>query len=138
MDLAEDVGALLATVPARLRPGTVVDESGKVSVVDASIWLGTDGPGVASLMRRGHLRGTRKDDGSWWFDPADVEAARPFVRRGRGRPAIGEAVEVRLPPSQLAEIDQLANDAGLARAEVIRRLIAAGLTAGATLGSPPR
>lgn len=44
--------------------------------------------------------------------------------RGRGRPPIGERVEVRLPADMLAAIDQHAANNGMTRAEAIRDLLA--------------
>ena len=47
--------------------------------------------------------------------------------RGRGRPRIGERVEFTLPAENLAEVDRLAAQHEMPRAEVIRALIAIGL-----------
>lgn len=44
-------------------------------------------------------------------------------RRGRGRPAIGDRVEIRLTPDQLAEVDRLAGEHGLPRSEMLRQLV---------------
>ena len=42
---------------------------------------------------------------------------------GRGRPAIGERVEVRIPPPLLDRIDRAAEQAGVSRAEMIRQTL---------------
>lgn len=127
MNLADDIADLLGTLPAELRPKEAVDDAGRLNVTATCRRLDVGGKGVVSLIRRGHLHGTRKPDGSWWFEPSEVEAARRFVRRGRGRPAIGEPVEARIPPAQLALVDSLACEAGVARSEMIRRLIGEAL-----------
>lgn len=65
-------------------------------------------------------------------------------RRGPGRPAIGDKVEVRLPPAMLDAIDAVARVNGehdeewaeMPRAEVIRRLLLRALYADAA-GSDP-
>jgi hypothetical protein len=44
-----------------------------------------------------------------------------------GRPAIGKPFPMRLEPDVLAEVDRRADDEGVSRAEMIRRLVAAGL-----------
>jgi hypothetical protein len=47
--------------------------------------------------------------------------------RGRGRPPVGQRIHVHLPEEVLAAVDQLAADAELTRAEVIRGLLVAAL-----------
>jgi len=49
------------------------------------------------------------------------------TKRGRGRPAIGQVVELRLAPEALTKIDKLAAKHKLPRAEVIRALVGIGL-----------
>lgn len=44
-----------------------------------------------------------------------------------GRPAVGPKVEVRLDPDVLAKVDSRATKEGVKRAEMLRRLIVAGL-----------
>ena len=46
----------------------------------------------------------------------------PEIRK-RGRPPIGTRVPVRFPAATLARIEQLAADADVSRAEMIRRLV---------------
>lgn len=48
------------------------------------------------------------------------------VNRG-GRPAIGDAVKIKLPADMLAAIDANAGRAGISRSEWIRRACAAAL-----------
>jgi hypothetical protein len=48
----------------------------------------------------------------------------PAPTRGRGRPRVGTVVKFRLPDPVLAVVDQMASDAELDRAEVLRDLIA--------------
>jgi hypothetical protein len=45
------------------------------------------------------------------------------VVRGRGRPAVGERVAVRLPPDVLDDIDRRARILGRSRASVIRSML---------------
>lgn len=45
----------------------------------------------------------------------------------RGRPAIGERVELRIPPPLLARVDAEAARLGVSRAEAIRQTIERGL-----------
>lgn len=42
---------------------------------------------------------------------------------GRGRPAIGERVEVRIPPDLLARLDAEAARQGITRAELVRDIV---------------
>lgn len=49
--------------------------------------------------------------------------------RGRGRPRIGERVELQVPDDMLAQVDARACAEGVPRAEMLRRLIAAALDA---------
>lgn len=42
---------------------------------------------------------------------------------GRGRPAIGERVEVRIPPDALARLDAEAARQGITRAELVRDIV---------------
>lgn len=44
-----------------------------------------------------------------------------------GRPPVGTAINMRLPADLLAEVDAAAGAEGVSRAEMIRRLVAAGL-----------
>ena len=44
-------------------------------------------------------------------------------RRGRGRPPIGERVELRLPPDVLAAVDAEAVELGWKRAELLRAIV---------------
>src|SRR5678815_1595847 len=48
--------------------------------------------------------------------------------RGPGRPEVGPAFSVRFPPELLDRVDQAATVEGISRAEMIRRLVVAGLT----------
>lgn len=48
-----------------------------------------------------------------------------------GRPPVGPAINMRFPEELLAEIDAYAEAAGISRAAAIRRLVQAGLAAGA-------
>jgi Ribbon-helix-helix protein, copG family len=43
--------------------------------------------------------------------------------RGRGRPAVGERVSVRIPADLLAQIDAAAKMSGMTRAAMIRRTL---------------
>lgn len=46
------------------------------------------------------------------------------AKRGRGRPEIGPEVRgLRLPPDALAEVERLAEEGGVKRAEVLRELV---------------
>jgi hypothetical protein len=51
------------------------------------------------------------------------------VRRGPGRPAIGERTTARLDAETLAAVDRFAAGLAIQRAEAIRRLVVAGLAA---------
>lgn len=51
------------------------------------------------------------------------------ITRGRGRPRIGERVELQVPDDMLAQIDARATAEGVPRAEMLRRLLAAALDA---------
>jgi hypothetical protein len=51
----------------------------------------------------------------------------PAPTRGRGRPEIGTPVRIRIPADVLAQIDQIAADAEMKRAEVVRELLAEAL-----------
>ncbi len=44
-----------------------------------------------------------------------------------GRPPVGQPINVRLGADLLAEVDTLATEAGQSRAQIIRRLVAAGI-----------
>ena len=48
----------------------------------------------------------------------------PAPARGRGRPAIGDRIELRLPAALLAAVDQRAAEAGCKRAELLRWIVA--------------
>ena len=48
--------------------------------------------------------------------------------RGPGRPEIGPAVNIRLPQNLLDQLDARAQADGVARAEMVRRFVTAGLT----------
>ena len=58
-----------------------------------------------------------------WF-PETPDEAGPSLG---GRPAVGPKVEVRLDPETLAAVDARASKEGVKRAEMLRRLIVAGL-----------
>ncbi|MFF2751144.1 CopG family transcriptional regulator [Kitasatospora sp. NPDC058048] len=80
---------------------------------------------------------------TWLRHNEEEDAIRQFFgeRAKGGRPKIGERkrpTEVKLPDSLLAAVDQQASDAGLTRAEMLRRLIRLGHQAGAyrALGKP--
>lgn len=51
----------------------------------------------------------------------------PPVKRGRGRPPIGRRIVTHLPDDVLAEVDRLAADAEMTRAEVVRGLLVTAL-----------
>ena len=48
-------------------------------------------------------------------------------RRGRGRPAVGPAILVRLPPELLDRLDTWSAAEGMSRAAAVRYLIQSGL-----------
>jgi metal-responsive CopG/Arc/MetJ family transcriptional regulator len=48
----------------------------------------------------------------------------------RGRPPIGPTVVVRMPPELVQQLDERAEREGVARAELVRRIIANALTVG--------
>lgn len=59
------------------------------------------------------------------------------ARRGRGRPEIGPEVRgLRLPPEVLAEVEAIAEAAGVKRAEVLRELVLDGLARRRSVGRP--
>jgi metal-responsive CopG/Arc/MetJ family transcriptional regulator len=43
---------------------------------------------------------------------------------GRGRPSTGVKVQVRIPADLLARVDSLADDYGVPRADMLRRMVA--------------
>jgi hypothetical protein len=47
----------------------------------------------------------------------------PVPTRGRGRPAIGDRIELRLPADVLAALDAEAVELGMKRAELIRWIV---------------
>jgi len=65
-------------------------------------------------------------------------ASQPVPARGRGRPPIGERVEVRLPADMLAAIDQHAASNSMTRAEAIRDLLTKTVKAPAVQEGRPR
>lgn len=58
-----------------------------------------------------------------WFGALEEESGPNLG----GRPAVGTKVETRLPDDLLARVDERAEVEGVARAEMIRRLVAAAL-----------
>lgn len=49
--------------------------------------------------------------------------------RGRGRPAEGRPVQIRIPDQLLAQVDSVARTQGVTRAQMIRQLLAERLDA---------
>jgi metal-responsive CopG/Arc/MetJ family transcriptional regulator len=43
--------------------------------------------------------------------------------RGRGRPPVGPAIEVRLPADVLERLDEIAAEYGVKRAELVRSIV---------------
>jgi hypothetical protein len=95
------------------------------------------GEELGRLVRRGLLHVT-SHDGTTWFDPAELDAARPHLCRGPGRPTTGVVVESRIPRTHLSVINDLADAAGVSRSQVIRDLIGEALAARGctTTGTP--
>ncbi len=56
---------------------------------------------------------------------AGAVAALGVVGRGRGRPPVGERVEVRIPADDLAALDVIAAERDATRAELVREAVAA-------------
>lgn len=52
------------------------------------------------------------------------EAHEEWAKRGRGRPPQGTRVDVRIPSDMLARLDEEAENAGVRRAEMVRRILA--------------
>lgn len=61
--------------------------------------------------------------GAKWFGELEEESGPSLG----GRPAVGTKVETRLPDDVLAAVDERASTEGTTRAEMIRRLVTAGL-----------
>jgi hypothetical protein len=69
------------------------------------------------------IRNNEDDAAEQWFGALEEESGPNLG----GRPAVGTKVETRLPDDLLARLDERAETEGVARAEMIRRLVTAAL-----------
>lgn len=84
--------------------------------------------GVEDVLRR--ERAAEEHDRSMAETLAAIGELHEETKRGRGRPAIGPLLGgVRLEPATYAELDAIAGEEGVPRAEVVRELIVEALAA---------
>jgi hypothetical protein len=113
---------VLAIVERSGGPREVTDADGRLSAASACIRLGLPGGSpLRALIDCGALHPVRDADGDLWFETAELDEV---ARSGLAESVrAGSYVNVWFDQAELERLDELACDAGLSRADLLRQLV---------------